>query len=60
MKFNTKFLQTTCLGASIYRLQESKFGSDLNYLGGVQIVAEGIRTDNCATSFPNSNDIFPK
>jgi hypothetical protein len=30
MEFNTEFIQTTCLGASIYRLQEFKFASDLN------------------------------
>jgi hypothetical protein len=28
MEFTTEFLQTTCLGASIYRLQKSKIASD--------------------------------
>jgi hypothetical protein len=51
-EFNTEFLQTTCITAFIYRLQESKFTSDLNYLGGVRRVAEGVRTDNCAIGFP--------
>jgi len=60
MEFTTEFLQTTCLGASIYRLQEFKFASDLNYLAGIQTVAEGVRTDNYATSFPNSYNILSR
>jgi len=58
MEFTTEFLQTTCLGVSIYRLQESKFGSDLTYLGSIQTVAKSDQTDNCATGFPNSHDIL--
>jgi hypothetical protein len=58
MEFTTEFLQTTCLGASIYRLQESKFASDLNYLGSVWTVVESVRTDNCAIGFPNSHNIL--
>jgi hypothetical protein len=57
-EFNTKFLQITCLGASIYRLQKTKFASNLNFLGCVQTVAEGVRTDNCAISFPNALEIL--
>jgi len=58
MEFTTEFLQTTCLGVSIYRLQESKFVFDLNYLSCVRKVAEGVWTDNCATDFPNLYDIL--
>jgi hypothetical protein len=58
MEFTTKFLQTTCLGASIYSLQESKFAFDLNYLGDVRTVAEGVQMENCAIGFPNSLEIL--
>jgi hypothetical protein len=57
-EFNIKFLQTTCPGASIYRLQESKFASNLNFLDGVQTVVEGVRTDNCVIDFSNSFEIL--
>jgi hypothetical protein len=57
MEFTTEFLQITCLWAFIYRLQKSKIESSSIFLGGVQMVAEGVQTDNCATSFPNSHDI---
>jgi hypothetical protein len=40
--YNIEFLQTTWLGASIYMLQESKFASDLNFLGSVWTVAKGV------------------
>jgi len=58
MEFNTEFLQPTCLGASIYRLQISKIESSSIFLGHIQTVAEGIRMDNCAIGFPNSLEIL--
>jgi hypothetical protein len=60
MEFTPEFLQTTCLKASIYRLQESKFAFELNNLGGVRTVAKGVRTDNCVIGFPNSLEILSR
>jgi hypothetical protein len=58
MEFTTEFLQITCLGASIYRLQKIKTESDTIFLGSVWTVAEGVWTNNCATGFPNSLNIL--
>jgi len=52
-KFSIEFLQITCLGASIYKLQKTKTESDTIYLGGVQTVVEGVQMNNCATGFSN-------
>jgi hypothetical protein len=57
-KFNIEFLRNICLGASIYRLQKTKTEYDTIFLGGVQTIAEGVRTDNCTTDFPNSLDFL--
>jgi len=58
MEFNTEFLQTTYLGASIYRLQESKIEFGSIFLCGVQTVADGVWTDNYAIGFLNSLEIL--
>jgi hypothetical protein len=60
MEFTTEPFQTTCQGASIYKLQDTKFVSDMNFLGGVWTVAEDIWTDNCVIEFLNSLKFFPE
>jgi hypothetical protein len=57
MQFNIEFLQTTCLRASIYRLQKSKIESGSILLEGTRMVAEGVRTFNYAIGFLNLHDI---
>jgi hypothetical protein len=51
MKFTSEFLQITCLGTSIYRVQKTKIDSDTIFLASV-------RPDNCAIGFPNSMNIL--
>jgi len=50
-KFNTEFLQMTCLGTFIYRLQKTKIESDTISPVGVWTIAEGIQTAHIATGY---------
>jgi hypothetical protein len=58
-EFSIEFLQITCLGASIYRLQKTKTKSNTISLGGVRTIIKDVRTDNCATGFPILLKFFP-
>jgi hypothetical protein len=42
MEFTFEFLQITCLGSSIFRLQKTKIEFDTISLGNVRMVAEGV------------------
>jgi len=50
MEFTTEFFQT-CLRASIYRLQESEFVSDLNFLGAIWTIAKDVRRTTVRSAF---------